>query len=69
MSDLPFGFNSNALAPSEIKTIDPTKVQTARAIKKTPYQKHKEEQEKKKKVCMVMDGKTLGWTLKLSFYS
>jgi U2-associated protein SR140 len=50
MSDLPFGIARSTLQASEIKTADPSKLQSARTVKKTPFQKHKEEQERKKKL-------------------
>jgi hypothetical protein len=49
MSDLPFGIARSTLQASEIKTVDSSKLQSARTQKKTPFQKHKEEQERKKK--------------------
>lgn len=50
MSELPFGITHSVLQPSEIKNADASKLQSARTLKKTPFQKHKEEQERKKKV-------------------
>lgn len=57
MSDLPFGISRSVLQPSEIKNADASKLQSARTIKKTPFQKHKEEQERKKKVDYSVQSK------------
>jgi hypothetical protein len=53
MSDgeLPFGIDPTKLAPSSLQTIDLKSIKrTKAATRKTPFQLHKEEKERKRKV-------------------